>query len=478
MNAIVSRRILGSSISDTPEYFRYPDEIRDRFVATDDIEFRDGSRVTATEIWDYLTTVGPVKFPNLYDLSSLYGNRLSQDVTLPTTLKHNYLLMTMHDRMTRARAQGHPIVFVQGGQSVDPYYAAGAIALRPASTGIWARRQREGLSRNQEELEGRADKQKAYNAISFEVCNSAGYEHIQEGTVPADMVAPFTALRCSDVSYGTEAHRHGPRAKEVKLLLVDYPLDHQKDKDWSIRYFADNLRRLTRNIDELTGRTTTEDDLAREIKLHNEGRRLSIELADLWWSADQPPTNGKDRRDLFQLGGMELHGDPVASLSILREARRVIEQRVKDRHLAKGVQKDAARLFVCGSCVFPNDYRTEEAGGIIVGNDNHWSDITTLVDESGEPYHELARAVLSYPYEQPLKDRARWTVEQIKKSRTDGVLFLYKWGCNTQSAIARLLVDEIKAQTGIHTIIIEDDMTRTQTEQLQNRVNAFIEMVS
>jgi len=458
--------------------FRYPEEIRDEFIQTADIEFRDGSRVTALEVWDYLTKVGPVKFPNLYDNSNLFTGRLSHDVTIPFTLKHNYLLMTMHDRMTKAQADGHPIVFVQGGQSVDPYYAAGAIALRPASTGIWARRQREGRTRREDELESQEEKQKAYSAISFEVCNSAGYEHIQEGNVPADMVAPFTALRCSDVSYGTEAHRHGPKKDKVKLLLVDYPLDHQKDKEWAIQYFAENLRRLTRTIDEKTGRTTTEDDLAAEIKLHNEGRRLSVEIADLWWSAAHPPTNGKDRRDLFQLGGMEVHGDPVASLSILREAKGYIEKRVREGHKTRGIVDNAARLFVCGSCVFPNDFRTEEAGGIIVGNDNHWSDITTMVDESGEPYYQLAKAVLSYPYEQPLVERAKWTVEQIKKSRTNGVMFLYKWGCNTQSAIARLLVDEIKAQTGIPTIIIEDDMTRTQTEQLQNRVNAFVEMVS
>jgi hypothetical protein len=238
-----------------------------------------GSVTSGCDRRSHLTRVGPVKFPNLYDDSNLYSRRLSRDVTLPFTLKNNYLAMTLHDRMTKARAQGHPIVFVQGGQSVDPYYAAGAIALRPATTGSWARRQREGLTRNQDELESEAEKQKAYNAISFEICNSAGYEHIQEGSVPADLVAPYTALRCSDVSYGTEAHRHGPRKDDVKLLLVDYPLDHQRDKEWAITYFAENLRRLTRNIDALTGRTTTEDDLAREIKLHNQGRRLAIEIA-------------------------------------------------------------------------------------------------------------------------------------------------------------------------------------------------------
>jgi benzoyl-CoA reductase/2-hydroxyglutaryl-CoA dehydratase subunit BcrC/BadD/HgdB len=455
--------------------FRYPDAIKEQFLAGADILLRDGTRVTPAEVWAYLTEEGPAKYPHIYDQSNYFARRISGDVGLSYALKANYLLMTMNDRISRAKARGVPVVFVQGGQSVDPYYAAGAIALRPASTGIWARRKETGLSRNEEDLRGQKRRQKAYNEISIEVCNSAGYEHIQEG-LAVDMIAPFSCLRCSDVSYGLEAHRHGQR-QDVKLLLLDYPLDRQRDKEWAIAYFADNLRRLTRSIDELTGRTTTEDDLATEIKLHNAGRRLAVEIADLWWSAPVPPTNGKDRRDVFQMGGMEVHADPTASLSVLREARDLIAQRVKDGVHGLGVATNASRIFICGSCVSPNEYRIEQSGGIVVGNDNHWSDITTIVDEDGDPYYNLAKAILSYPYEQPIKERARWTAEQIKKSRADGVLFLYKWGCNTQSAAARMIVDEIKARTGLPTLIIEDDMQRSQTEQMHNRISAFIEML-
>lgn len=464
-------------MSNSDNVFRYPEELKEQFIKTDDIIFRDGSRVTAAEVWGYLTVEAPIKYPFAFDKSSYYGRRISDDVTLPATLKHNYLLLTLNDRMMKAKKNGTPIAFVQGGQSVDPYYAAGAIALRPASVGIWARGREEGLTLNEEEVRREDEKEKAYRAISFEVCNTAGYEYIQEGDLPVDMIAPYSCLRCSDVSYSLEAHRHGKR-KDVKLFLADYPLDNQKDKEWAVKYFAENIRRLTKEIDGFTGKETTAADLLNEINLHNEGRRLAIEIADLWWSADAPPTNGADRGVLFQMGGMEMHGDPVATLSVLKEAKKYIEERVKSSHKVKGVSDNPARLFVCGSCVFPNNYRTEESGGIIVGNDNHWSDITTLVDETGDPYYNLSKAILSYPYEQAIQERARWTVEQIKKSRADGVLFLYNWGCNTQSAIARMLCDEIKKQAGIPTLIIEHEMRGTQTEQLQNRVNAFIEMLT
>ena len=478
MNEISRRPQPTGSTGSVARYFRYPEEVREEFIQTDDIEFRDGSRVTAAEVWEYLTKVGPVKYPVLYDDSDNFFGRLSRDFTLPANLKGAYLQMTLHDRMTKARAQGHPIVFVQGGQPFDAYYAAGAVALRPALVGQWARRQREGLTRNQDLVESAAAKQKAYHAISFEICNSGGYEHIQEGDVPVDLVAPITTLRCSDVPYGAEAHRHGPRKDDVELLIVDYPMAHQKDKEWAIQYFADNLRLLVKKIDSLTGRTTTEDDLALTIKRHNEGRRLAQEIAELWWSAEHPPTNGQDRAFLALLGLLDFHGDPVASLSVLREAKRSIERRVQQGHRAEGVKENAARLFVLGSCVSPNSVRTEEAGGIIVGKDDGWSDVTTLVDESGEPYYELAKAALSLPYEQSLTERARWTAEQIRKSRAAGVVFLYKWGCNTQSAVAAPLLDEIRAQTGVPGIVIEDDNWNTSTEQTQNRVNAFVEMVS
>ncbi|OPX44981.1 2-hydroxyglutaryl-CoA dehydratase, D-component [Ruminiclostridium hungatei] len=457
-------------------FFSYPEEIKEEFLQTEDIQFRDGSKATPAEVWEFLTKEGPVRYPFAYDHSRYHGRRFSKDMTLPYTLKHNYLILTMNDRMTKAKKNGVPVVFAQGGQSVDPYYAAGAIGLRPASVNIWARGQQEGLNLVQEQVRSSDQKEKAYRATSFEICQSAGYENIQEGTVPVDIIAPYTCLRCSDISYGLEAHRHGGR-KDVKLLVVDYPLGDQKNKEWAIEYFAENIRRLTDEISKLTGKKMTAGDLSKEIKLHNEGRRLALEIADLWWSATVPPTSGEDRRYLLQMGGMEIHGDPVATLSVLREARKTIENRVKNGQKGLGVSEKAARLFLCGSCVQVNNHRTEEAGGIVVGTDNHWSDITTIVEEDGDPFYNLAKAILSYPYEQTIQERAQWTIDQINKSRADGALFMYNWGCNTQSAVARAICDQLKKKLNLPTLIIEHEMRGTQSEQLQNRVNAFVEMI-
>lgn len=458
--------------------YRYEEEYKEQFLESENITFSDGSVVTPEEIWDYLTKEAPRKYPYAFEANPFYASRASMDVTLPAALKNTYLSLTLSERMERAKNNGQIIAFIQGGQAVDPYTAAGAIALRPALVNTWQRGRTYGQSVNQEELHRRNDKEKAYRGISFEACNTAGYEHIQEDDLRVDIIAPYACLRCADISYSLEAHRHGQHREKVKLFLADYPLDHQQEKEWAIEYFAQNLRKLVESIDELSGRKTTPEDLREAIKLHNQGRILAMELAELWWAADRPPTNGADRSALFTMGALEVHGDAQATLSVLKEARNSIAERVRNDIKGYGIVDHPKRLFVCGSCVSVNNYRTEEIGAIAVGTDNMWSHVSTLVEEEGDPYYNLAKATLEYPYEQSIEKRAEWTIEQLKKSRSDGLVFLYNWGCNTQSAIARAVCDVIKRETGLPTLVFENELRGLKTEQEHNRLNSFVEMLA
>ncbi|MEI6757571.1 MAG: 2-hydroxyacyl-CoA dehydratase family protein [Chlorobium sp.] len=458
------------------QLFRYSEANKEKFLESDNITFNDGSVVTPEEIWHYLTVEGPEKYPGTFEINLYQGNRASRDETLPTSLKTHYLGLTFSERMERAKDKGKSIAFIQGGQAVDPYTAADTIALRPFLVGQWYHGREHGNDINKSVLRRKQSKEKAFHDMSFEACQTGGYEHIQSGNLRVDVVAPYTVLRCSDVSYGVEAHRHGPN-KEVKLFNVDYPLRYQASKPWAVEYFAQNLRRLVKTLDEVSGRKTTEDDLLKAIKLHNEGRRLGTELAELWWSADIPPTNSDDRLSLVSLANLDMHGDVQASLSVLKEARNIIAERVKNGVKGHAVTDNPKRIFILGSCVGINDSRSEDAGAIVVGKDDQWSHCSSLVEEEGDPFYNLAKATLEYPYEQSIEKRAEWTIEQIKKSRADGVIFIHNWGCNTQAAVARPILDVIKRETGIPTYIQERDLHGLQHEQEQNRVNAFIEML-
>lgn len=455
----------------------YSEEYREQFLQSNNITFNDGSVVKPEEIWDFLVNIAPKKYPFAFEDNMFYGSTASDDATLPAALKNTYLNLTLSERLEKATANGLKVAFIQGGQSVDPYTAAGVTALRPALVNMWTRGKKSGKSVSEEELGRKTDKERAYKGISFEACNTAGYEHIQEDNLNIHIVAPYSALRCSDISYSLEAHRHGKRKDEVKLFLADYPMYHQSEKKWAIEYFAKNLQRLVKTLDEITGKETTEEDLKAAIKLHNQGRRIGMELADLWWSAETPPTNGMDRSALFTMGLLEMHADTQASLDVLTEARDSIAERVKNGIKGYGLVDNPKRLFVCGSCIHLDDYRVEENGAVVVGTDNSWSHGSTLVAEEGDAYYNLAKATLEYPYEQSIEKRAAWTIEQVKKSKAQGLLFLYNWGCNTQSAVARAICDIVKRETGLPTLVSENELVGLQPEQQQNRIDAFIEMI-
>jgi benzoyl-CoA reductase/2-hydroxyglutaryl-CoA dehydratase subunit BcrC/BadD/HgdB len=456
----------------------YPEEYKDEFLKSGDLHLSNGKVVRPEEIWDFLTREAPEKYPFAFERQkAFFGMTVSDDFGLPAALKSNYLALTLSDRMEELVKNGGHVAYVQGGQAVDPYTAAGFVGLRPALIGAWARGKIKGKTTTQEELGRKEDKERGYKNISFEACQTAGYEHIQEGDLQVDFVAPYSALRCSDISYGLEAHRHGRRANDVSLFLGDYPMRHQAEKEWAVDYFAVNLRKLVKEMDRISGRTTTEEDLRNTIKMHNKARKMSMELADIWWNAPEPPTNGMDRSNLFILGNLEIHGDPVADMDILTEALDSVRYRAQNRIRSPHIAENAKRLFVCGSCITLDNYRTEDRDGIVVGTDNAWSHASLLVEEEGDPYYNLAKTTLSYPYEQSIKERAAWTIEQVKKSRADGLLFLYNWGCNTQSAVARAVCDEVKEKTDLPTMVMENELIGLTPEQQHNRVAAFIEMV-
>lgn len=456
--------------------FSYPEELKPLFVETKGINFKDGTSVSSSEIWKFMTEDAPRRFPYAFDTSAYHIGRLSDDVEFFGGIKRGYLTLTLRDRLLRAHENGVPIVLIQGGQSMDPYYAAGGIPLRPGFVMQWARDMQEGLNLREADLRGLEILESGRRNISIEACNQiAAHAAIDEGIVPVDLIAPYLCLRCSDMAYLVESHRN--KKGNVPRYLVDYPIN-QENKEWAVTYLAAMLRTLTKKISNLSGKEITDKDVLEEIKLENKGRKLARELIKFWWSAKIPPTNSTDFYGVPFLAN-DFVGDPVATIGVLEETLEEVKERVKHSVKGTGLVDDPKRLFVCGSCVGPNPSHVEKVGAVLVGRDDNWSAVSTDVKENGDPYENLAKAIISFPYEQPTEKRAEWTAEQVKKSRADGVVFLYNWGCNYQTGVSRMMADIIKDETGVPAITIEvGELGRMEgLEQSENRVEAFIEML-
>ena len=277
------------------------------------------------------------------------------------------------------------------------------------------------------------------------------------------------------MSFLVETHRY--KEQQRPKYLVDFPIN-QVGKPWTVDYLAEQLRGLVQEIAKLSKKEVTDEVLRQEIKRQNKARRLAQEIIELWWSAEQPPLNSTDFFSIPFLAN-DFVGDPQATIQVLTETKKEVEQRVKNKVKGSGVADNAKRVFVCGSCVGPNPTSVERAGAVLVGRDDNFSCNSVLVKEEGDPYRNLAAAILAFPYEQPTEQRADWVAELVNKSRADGVLFMYNWGCNYQTSVGRLISDIVKAKTGKPTTFVEvGELGRSEaTEQSENRVEAFIEML-
>jgi benzoyl-CoA reductase/2-hydroxyglutaryl-CoA dehydratase subunit BcrC/BadD/HgdB len=456
--------------------FRYPEEIREDFINTPGLNFRDGY-VSSAEIWDFLSEEAPRRFPYAFSQERFYGGRLSRDVTFFSGIKHTYLNLTFRDRLLKAHKRGIPIIHVQGGQTVDPYFAAGAIPIVPGPLRGWARDMQEGLNVRDAGRRANAILESGRQAISVDCCNNpvGSIDAIRQGLVPVDMIAPILALRCTDIGYTLESYR--TIIKDIPLHYIDFPLS--QDKEWTVQYVASLLRDLIRKIGELRGATVTEEDLWKEIKLENRGRKFARDTVESAWAADIPPFNSSDNSGLIT-GGRFDRGDSLAGTELLEQAYHEVQQRIKNKVRAYGIVDHPVRLLSVGSCFGLRSDFVEEKGGLVVGTDDHLSKIYADVGEYGDPYERLAESILSYSYERPTEERAQYVIDLVRKSRANGVVCGYNWGCNYQSGVSRMIADIVKEETGVPTInIAVAELGRLEgNEQTLNRIESFIEMIS
>jgi benzoyl-CoA reductase/2-hydroxyglutaryl-CoA dehydratase subunit BcrC/BadD/HgdB len=456
--------------------FRYPEEIKADFVKTDGLEFKNGKKVSTAEIWDFMTIDAPKRFPNAFDRSRRYYGRLSNDVTFFTGIKLGYMALSFRDRLLEAHDNGTPIIHVAGGQTVDPYFAAGGIPIVPGPLRGWARDIKEGLTLREADQVANEILEAGRITVSIDACNNpiGSISAISKGIVPVDLIAPYLNLRCTDIGFSIEAYRN--KFKNIPFTLIDYPIT--QDKESAVEYFAAMLRRLIKQIGEIRGKEATEEDLWNEIRLENKGRRFAREVTELVWAADLPPVQSSNFGSLITTGRFS-SGDSLAATQLLEQATVEIRERIKNSVLAHGVSPDPVRLLASGSCFGLNGDFVEAKGGLLVGTDDHLSKIYADVEESGDPYVNLAKAALTYNYEKPAEQRARYVVDLVRKSRADGVVCGFNWGCNYQSATSRLVADIVKKETGVPTINIEvAELGRSEaTEQTQNRIESFIEVL-
>jgi benzoyl-CoA reductase/2-hydroxyglutaryl-CoA dehydratase subunit BcrC/BadD/HgdB len=454
--------------------FAYSDTFREEFCRTSGLKFENGRNVSAAEIWRYMTVEAPARFPYKF-VDGRSCEVISHDTGFFSGIKRNYLGFTSWDRMTEKIMNGRPAVSIQLGHPTELYRAAGCEPVGPGFGRMWLWRKVEGQGMKESDQRMYDLMEEYRKSLPAESCNLiASYPATCNEEVPLSFRAPCTVMRCSDIIYAMESCRDD---KKLPTHIVDYPVNHYPG-EWRIEYLGKQLRNLAEELGKLSGRGVTDDVLFAEIKKYNRLRKLGMECQKMWWSAKVPPTTSED--NFFSGVGAGGMGDVTAATQLLEGARDELTFRIKNGIRGLDVVDNAPRVFICGSCACIHSSAIRDASGVEVAHDDNLSLSSLRVKETGDPYYNLAQAIASLPYELPPEERGEWTAKMVRESRADGVIFVYNWGCNYQSSVSRLVTDIIGEHTGVPTTCIEvGELGRMQgSEQLRNRVEAFMEMIS
>lgn len=464
------------------EKYAFPEELKEVFLESDGLNFKYGPPVSAEEIWDYMTKEAPRRYPYFFDTSEYAAGpwRLPDYVESCWILKCHYIRFSDRKRFTQNKKNGIPMVFIHGGQNIDPYAIAHAVPIRPMSLFHFGTMNEEHDGESFQEWSRRISifLEEGKRELCSEACNMVSpHQCIKRGDAPIDIIAPVFSVRCSDMAYLTESHRSSKT--KTPIVIVDYPVNSQPDQEWAIKYLASELRRLVAEIKKVGGKEPSEDECRETLRLLNRGRKVVRNFVETWRGTNLVPGYSNDFFWIIRLCA-EYFGDPVAGVQVIEEAYKETKERVEKGIKGIEIAEDPVRLYILGSCFTPQCDNIDRAGGAIVGMDDYWNRAVVDVEEEGDPYQNMAKAMLSFPVERPTLERARWTVEDILKSRADGVIYPYQWGCQFQSAASLMMTDIIKKETGLPVLSLQmDQLTRaTTTEQVESRIISFIEMLS
>lgn len=297
--------------------------------------------------------------------------------------------------------------------------------------------------------------------------------HICPFTEACDMIIGETT--CDGKKKAYEAF-----AEMAPLYVMEIP---QRKEKSDYKLFKSELLRFKAELEKLTGKTITAENLKKGIKIANDKRRALQRLNKLR-AANPAPISG---RDSLLINQVSFYDDPIRFTSSINTLCDQLEERVAAGEGIVSAKTPRLLLSGCPMAV-PNwklPYVVESSGAVIVGEESCIGTRNTrdLVDESGESVEEMLDAIC----ERYMKiDCACFTpnnerLENIKKlakdTNADGVLHYSLMFCQPYTHEA-FKVEKTLKEAEIPMLAIETDYSMEDIEQLKTRVEAFVEMLS
>lgn len=277
------------------------------------------------------------------------------------------------------------------------------------------------------------------------------------------------------------------KKKMYEILATDVPMHimelPQMKRPKDIDAFVDEIALFGKNVEEVTGKQLTVENLADAIRIINNRRRALQRVYETRKNPDIIPISGTDALLMMQIAFFD---DPVRCAEMAGKLADELEQR-----LADGVSvfpKGTKRILLTGTpLAIPNwklHHIIETSGAAIVCEENCTGTkfFTNLVDESQTTlegqFHALAERYMKINCAcfTPNTARIDEVLQLARDYQVDGVINTNLKFCTTFKTEAPAL-EKVLEDNGIPVLDIETDYTDNDAEQLRTRVEAFVEML-
>ncbi|WP_027180312.1 double-cubane-cluster-containing anaerobic reductase [Maridesulfovibrio bastinii] len=297
--------------------------------------------------------------------------------------------------------------------------------------------------------------------------------HICPFTEACDMIVGETT--CDGKKKAYEAF-----SEMAPVYVMEIPQRKEKS-DYAL--FKAELLRFKSELEKLTGKSITAENLKKGIKIANDKRR-ALQRLDKLRAADPAPISG---RDSLLINQVSFYDDPVRFTASINTLCDQLEERIAKKEGIAPAKTTRLLLSGCPMAV-PNwklPYVVESSGAVIVGEESCIGTRNTrdLVDESGETVEEMLDAICERYMKidcacfTPNNERLENITSLAKETKADGVLHYSLMFCQPYTHEAFKVEKKLK-ETGIPMLAIETDYSMEDIEQLKTRVEAFVEMLS
>lgn len=448
------------------------EELKEKFLASGDLELMDGSRVTPEEMWEVVCLPFTGKYKHLMDFRS--------DLGLVNAFKLRYLQLSCLERLRKAHDKGIPVVFTFGGGMGFPggelVYGCGAVTY--------------GLTNYFNEVwwnENWALQEEAHRWSSFESCPGEPPVALmaRDGFIPTDLIISGTGI-FGDLPCANQLIRRWP----IPLHFVDIPYNG-KGKEWAIEYLAEQYQATVERISEISGKKVTIEDLNKGIKMMNDLYAAYREYVDIVTSAETPPVASLENLIVTSCV-FDYCSDPVALRNAIKAVNEELKERVRNGVPGAGVAHNPVRIYMCEKFPSPPALNfADDLGAVMLGpevSDSYYM-CDPIPSDTGDPCRAMAEWSLERsPWSSalPLEERTSWVLKMVEKYRPEGVLFTAVWGCQFDPQYARYIGDAIKKEFGIPYMmnILEDvpveigkDGRYQMKGSTRTRLEGFIEML-